>query len=73
MKLTKAQTAMLQIAADLGGTIHVFIDQWSIATALEAAGYMTGNGRHFDRKSTITDAGRRALAGRRNDEPHRSA
>lgn len=67
-KLTKAQRLMLQIAADFGGTARIFPDQFGVATGLEAMGLMAGNGKHFHRESTITPAGRKALAeaGERN-------
>lgn len=64
MKLTKAQRIMLKIARDVGGTMRVFPDQWATASVLEARGLLAGNGQHFGRETTITDAGRRALAER---------
>lgn len=63
MKLTKGQRVVLQVATDLGGAISVYPDQRSIVSVLEARGLMIGNGEPvFNRRSTITDAGRRALA-----------
>lgn len=59
--LTKAQRVLLQIAISLGGTIRVFPDQFSTATALEARGLLVGNGQYLDRRATITPAGRAAL------------
>lgn len=60
--LTKAQRVFLRIVSDLGGTAHVFPDQWSTASMLEARGLLAGNGKHIDRQTSITDAGRNALA-----------
>lgn len=60
-RLTKHQKVLLRLAIDLGGTINVFPDQRSDVSALENRGYMVGNGKHLDRQSTITPAGRRAL------------
>lgn len=61
-RLTRAARVTLQIAVDLGGSIHVYPDQRAIVTALEAQGLMIGNGQLvINRRSTITDAGRYAL------------
>lgn len=62
-RLTRAARVTLQIAVDLGGSIHVYPDQRAIVTNLEAHGLMIGNGKiAINRRSTITDAGRAALA-----------
>ena len=63
MKLTKGQILILRLAEGFGGSIHVFSDQREVVDRLEANGLMIGDKkRMLDRRSTITDAGRRALA-----------
>ena len=62
MKLTKAQRVTLRIATDFGGTIKVYPDQYSVVNMLKAHGLMIDNGMIIDRRASITDAGRRALA-----------
>lgn len=55
VKLTKGQLVFLQIARDLGGTAHVFLDQLETASWLAARGLVTMNDNYFNREATLTD------------------
>ena len=68
MKLSKAQRVTLHIARDLGGSIKVYPDQFRVVSSLAALGLLEIiDGKYFNRRASITPAGRAALNGGRSD------